>query len=124
MFGISRVMLIGWITLALAVLALPQFVALMPESYLPIVTCAAGVLTLLVRLLSGGFGVNPLSAVAILTFAAGLLGGPFWTGVLPLTWMPVVTGIAAICTLIARFYAGQSYADPTAPKVNLLMEVK
>lgn len=122
---VSRTMLIGWLTLVVAVLALPQFVALIPESYLPYILCAAGVIEVTLRWLSGGLGTlgtNALSLVGIATLAAGILSVPALLALIPLTALPVVTAISGILTLITRYLAGQSKTDPAQP-VNALMRV-
>jgi len=122
---VSRTMVIGWLTLIAAILALPQFVALIPESYLPYILCAAGVIEVVLRWLSGGLGslgTNALSLVGIATLAAGVLSVPALLALIPLTALPVVTGISGILTLVTRYLAGQSQGDPAQP-VNALMRV-
>ena len=120
MFGLSRVMVIGWLTLALSILAVPQITALVPEGWLGYVAATAGVLTLLVRFLSGALGANPLTVVGILTLLAGLLGIPDLVALIPLVYMPYVTAVAAVCTLLARVQAGTNPNDKTAAPVGAM----
>ena len=120
MFGISRVMVIGWLTLALSFLAVPQITALVPEAWLGYVAALAGILTLLVRFLSGALGANPLTVVGVLTLVAGLLGIPDLLAVIPVIYMPYVTAIAAVCTLLARVQAGTNPNDKTAAPVGVM----
>ena len=120
MFGISRIMLVGWFTLALSILAVPQLTALVPQGWMGYVAATAGVLTLLVRWLSGGFGPNPLTLVGVLTVLAGLLGIPDLVALIPLVAMPYVTALAAVCTLLARVQAGTNPDDKTAAPVGVV----
>ena len=119
---VSRQMVIGYLELVLAVLALPQLVALIPPGSLPYIACAGGLLTVILRFLSGGFGANLLSAAGLLAFAAGVLAVPELIALIPLSAMPVVTGLAGILTLLARYLAGLNPADPAEP-VNALVRV-
>lgn len=116
---ISRVMVIGWLTLAAGILAMPQFIALIPESALPWVVCVAGALTVAVRWLNGALGVNPLSLVGVCTFIAGVLSLPELGSIIPLAWSPFMTVIVSVLTLISRYMAGQTKTDP-AKTVNVL----
>jgi hypothetical protein len=124
MAGISRVMVVGWLTFILGALAIPQLAAIVPESALPYIACAAGLLTIIIRWLSGGFGLNPLSAVGVLTLFSGIAGVPELLALIPPNAMPYVTMIAAACTLVARYQAGRSLSDQAALPVGLLMESK
>jgi hypothetical protein len=115
MKGISRTMIVGYLTLIVGLLALPQFLALIPESYLPVLTCVSGVATLLMRWLNGALGINTLTIVGLATLIAGLLGIPELLAVIPASYMPVITAIAGFLTLITRYLAGQVTSDPAAP---------
>jgi len=120
MGNVSRQMMIGYLELIMAFLALPQLVALVPPDSLPYVACVGGLITVVLRFLSGGFGANLLSAAGLLAFAAGILSVPELIALIPLSAMPVVTGLAGVLTLIARYVAGQTTTDP-AQTVNALM---
>lgn len=118
---VSRVMIVGWLTLILGVLGVPGLTDVLPVTWMPYVAMTAGILTVLIRWLSGGFGMNPLSVVGVLTFVAGLLGVPELLAVIPAAWMPYVAMVASICTLLARFQAGQSLNEKTAMPVGFLL---
>jgi|PlaIllAssembly_1097288.scaffolds.fasta_scaffold284483_1 hypothetical protein len=109
---ISKAMVVGWISFILGLLAVPQFLAWVPESYLPWVAVVAGALGVLMRWLNGALGVNPLSVAGFATVAAGILSIPEFLAVIPLTWMPTITMIAAVLTLVSRYVAGQQTDDP------------
>jgi hypothetical protein len=108
-------MIIGYLTLIVGLLALPQFLALVPEAYLPYLACVSGVATLVVRWLGGNLGVNPLTLVGIVTFVGGFLAIPELLALIPATYMPTLTAIAGVLTLIARWFAGQQTTDLAAP---------
>jgi len=112
-------MLIGWITLVVAVLALPQWTTLIPPGAIPFVACLAGVLALFLRWLGGGLGPNTLTVAGIITLATGILSVPELFALIPATWMPIVTMITSVLTLIARYVVGQTPSDP-ARSVNAL----
>lgn len=122
MARISRVMMIGWLTLIVGVLAIPQLAAVIPIDWSPYVAAGAGILTVLIRWLSGGLGVNPLTIVGALTVVAGLAGIPELLAIIPVAAMPYVSMGAAIATLVARFQAGLNPAEVTAVRVGLLRE--
>ena len=122
MARISRVMMIGWLTLIVGVLAIPQLAAVIPIDWSPYVAASAGILTVLIRWLSGGLGVNPLTIVGALTVVAGLAGIPELLAIIPVAAMPYVSMGAAIATLVARFQAGLNPAEVTAVRVGLLRE--
>lgn len=122
MARISRVMMIGWLTLIIGVLAIPQLAAVIPIDWSPYVAASAGILTVLIRWLSGGLGVNPLTIVGALTVVAGLAGIPELLAIIPVAAMPYVSMGAAIATLVARFQAGLNPAEVTAVRVGLLRE--
>ena len=107
---ISRVMLIGWLTLAASVMALPQFTALIPENKLFIVTFVAGLLTLLIRWLGGQLGVEPLTLVGVAQLIASILD--MTTSLVPPSAMPYITALSAIVLLIVRWKSG---TDPATP---------
>ena len=116
----SKQMLVGWLTFIVAALALPQIVAIVPPEAMPYVACVSGGLVLLLRWLGRGLGVNPLSAVGAIALATGLLSLPELVGLIPVAYMPFVTAITALLTLLTRVMAGESKTDP-ASTVNLLM---
>lgn len=118
---VSRVMVVGWLTLLAGILAVPGLVEQLPVDWMPYVAMAAGVVTLLIRWLSGGLGANPLSVVGVLTFVAGLLGVPEFLAVIPIAWMPYVTMLASILTVLTRFTAGRSISEVTALPVGFLL---
>mgnify|MGYP001619823860 FL=1 len=122
MARISRVMMIGWLTLIVGVLAIPQLAAVIPIDWSPYVAASACILTVLIRWLSGGLGVNPLTIVGALTVVAGLAGIPELLAIIPVAAMPYVSMGAAIATLVARFQAGLNPAEVTAVRVGLLRE--
>lgn len=116
---VSRQMIIGYLELLLGVFALPQFVALIPPGSLPYVALVAGLSTCILRWLNQSLGLNWLSAAGLLTFAAGIFSVPELLALIPVTAMPVITGLAGILTLVARYLAGQNPEDHADP-VNLL----
>jgi len=109
---VSKAMVIGWLSLAAGILAVPQFLAWVPESYLPWVAVTAGAIGVLMRWLNSGLGANPLSVAGVATMIAGVLSIPEFIPVIPLTWMPTITMAAAVLTLVSRYVAGQTTGDP------------
>jgi hypothetical protein len=116
---ISRAMTIGWIQFVMGLLAFPAFIGTVPETYLPWVAVATGVLTQILRWLNGAYGLNPLTIVGVVTMFAGIFAVPQLYPVVPLTWTPTLTVIGAGLTFASRWFAGQSTTDPAQP-VNLL----
>lgn len=119
--NVSRTMVAGWLTVAASVLALPQLLAVVPESALPYVALAAGLITLTLRWLNGALGANTLSAVGVLTLLVGALELPELGSVIPVAYTPYATAIAGVATLISRYLAGTNAGDP-ATSVGLLMK--
>jgi hypothetical protein len=125
--NLSRTMVIGWLTLAAAALAIPQITALIPEAALPFITVLAGALTLLIRWLSGQlsgpWGVTALTAVGLSQLVIGFLSMPELIQVIPNRWLPYVTGLTAILTLVTRWQSGLVVGSPDS-KVGVLLRVK
>lgn len=109
---LSRTMIIQWLTLIAAALALPQLVALIPEHALGYIIVVSGALQLTVKWLEQQ--ADAITLMAVLTLVAGLLSAPELVAVIPPQYANYVALATSILSLITR-------ANQSSPPLKLLL---